>query len=127
MGITKDTPNPPGGIILKNSNGEPNGVLLESAGNMALDTAFDINKYPELAQRADFALDTALKTLAQNGITSIVDGRTFWGRKDDLAWERQLAKGTLTVRTILALWAYPDKDDTQQVTIILFVPVTFML
>ncbi len=45
-GITKDTPDPVGGIILRNSIGEPNGILLENAGNMILDKAFDIEKYP---------------------------------------------------------------------------------
>jgi predicted amidohydrolase YtcJ len=47
-GITKDKPNPIGGIIMKNKDGEPNGILLENAGNMILDKAFDIEKYPGL-------------------------------------------------------------------------------
>jgi predicted amidohydrolase YtcJ len=45
-GITKETPNPIGGIIMRNKDGEPNGILLENAGNMILDKAFDIEKYP---------------------------------------------------------------------------------
>jgi predicted amidohydrolase YtcJ len=49
-GITKDTPDPVGGIILRNSKGEPNGILLENAGNMILDKAFDIEKYPGKSQ-----------------------------------------------------------------------------
>jgi len=34
-GITKDTPNPDGGIIEKNASGEPNGTLRESAMDLA--------------------------------------------------------------------------------------------
>ncbi len=34
-GITKDTPNPDGGIIEKDANGEPNGTLRESAADLA--------------------------------------------------------------------------------------------
>ena len=33
-GITRDTPNPPGGVVGKDSNGEPNGYLAESAGGL---------------------------------------------------------------------------------------------
>lgn len=34
-GITRDTPNPPGGIIEKDATGEPNGTLRESAADLA--------------------------------------------------------------------------------------------
>jgi predicted amidohydrolase YtcJ len=33
-GITRDTPNPPGGVIGKDGDGEPNGYLAESAGGL---------------------------------------------------------------------------------------------
>ncbi len=33
-GITKDTKDPPGGVIVRDSDGEPNGVLLETAANL---------------------------------------------------------------------------------------------
>ncbi|MCF1709888.1 amidohydrolase [Tabrizicola sp. J26] len=34
-GITRDTPDPPGGVIRKDANGEPTGVLEENAHNLA--------------------------------------------------------------------------------------------
>ena len=34
IGITRDSPNPPGGVIVKDENGEPTGVLEENAHNV---------------------------------------------------------------------------------------------
>lgn len=39
LGINADTPNPPGGIIMRESNGEANGLLIDNAGNLLLDIA----------------------------------------------------------------------------------------
>jgi predicted amidohydrolase YtcJ len=36
VGFTKDTPNPAGGVIRRDANGEPDGVLEENAFNMAI-------------------------------------------------------------------------------------------
>jgi hypothetical protein len=47
----------------------------------------------------------------------VVDARSFWKRKEDLAWETLEANNELPVRAILALWAYPEEtDDAKQVS-----------
>lgn len=42
-GITKDTPDPFGGEIIRDSQGEPTGTLLESATGLITKFAFDLN------------------------------------------------------------------------------------
>ena len=69
----------------------------------------------ELGQYAIDGLRYSLEKLSKNGITSVVDARSFWMRKDDLAWEKLEANDELPVRAILALWAYPELDDEKQV------------
>ncbi|WP_423747780.1 amidohydrolase [Bacillus cereus] len=48
-GITKDTPNPEGGVIERNQDGEPSGTLRETAQNLVLNTlpSFSVNEYKE--------------------------------------------------------------------------------
>ncbi len=67
-GITRDTPNPQGGIIEKDANGEPTGVLRESATSIPRDHIPPAT----LEQNAD-AIEAALDTLVSFGITSLVD------------------------------------------------------
>lgn len=64
--ITKNTPNPKGGAILKNIKGEPNGILIDNA--MLL-----VKKYiPELSyEQKKQAILYAINELAKNGITQI--------------------------------------------------------
>lgn len=74
-GITKDTPDPQGGVIMRNANGEPNGILLENAGNLMMEMALDPTMYPEVIRYNREGLEWALGLLAKNGITSVVDAR----------------------------------------------------
>ena len=71
--------------------------------------------FTELAQYAIDGLRYSLEKLSKNGITSVVDARSFWLRKDDLVWQKLEENGELPVRAILALWAYPELDDEKQV------------
>jgi predicted amidohydrolase YtcJ len=64
-GITRDTPDPEGGLILRNSNGEPNGVLKERAIELVERIV------PRSAVEARKALRTASRRLARIGITSL--------------------------------------------------------
>ncbi|MGK2931951.1 MAG: amidohydrolase [Solirubrobacterales bacterium] len=67
-GITDDTPNPPGGVIDRDSNGKATGLLFEGAQNLARDlipsASFD--------DRVGFA-KTALDAMNSEGITSALD------------------------------------------------------
>ncbi len=66
--INRDTPNPQGGIIEKDSNGEPTGILRESAAALAKKHV----PAPTLDQEAA-AVKAALDELVSFGITTAVD------------------------------------------------------
>jgi predicted amidohydrolase YtcJ len=71
-GITADTPNPKGGVIQHFANGEPNGVLEETAMHLVY------AKLPteDLATKMRL-LDEAQQYYASYGITTVQDGATF--------------------------------------------------
>jgi len=106
--------NPPGGIILRDKKtGKPNGVVLENAQQKLRNLAF-----PDTAANVDFAYDSmidTLKTMAENGITTVSDAGGFWPQGHVKVWQRALAEGTLTVRASNALYVYPDMDFDEQI------------
>jgi predicted amidohydrolase YtcJ len=111
--INANSPNPPGGLILKDPDtGQPNGILMENAGDMLFDLA--LAPTPELEELHYDGLLYALEQLAENGITSVSDARTYWGRNYHKVWQRAEQEGTLTVRAVLGLWAYPHYADDEQ-------------
>ena len=114
-GFTAATPDPPGGAILRDpTTGEPNGLLLDSAGEILFDLALLPN--PALEQMNYDALLTGLAFANRNGITSLCDARCYWKRGYVKAWERARDSGTLSVRAIVGLWAYPYiQDDAAQI------------
>lgn len=114
MGITNDTPNPPGGIIMRDANGEANGLLIDNAGNLLLDLA--LAPTPEKAENDYNGLvQNALPQLAKYGITSICDARTYWKSNHHTTWQRIADENKLTVRVNLGLWAYPSEEDASQI------------
>ena len=98
-GITKRTPNPPHGVIVKDpKTGEPTGVLKEAA--MTLVTS----RLPQ-ATRADRAgaLRAAISEAQRNGITSI---QNAGGNAEDFAlYAEARREGDLGVRVYSALSA----------------------
>jgi predicted amidohydrolase YtcJ len=67
-GIGHETADPPGGIIERDANGDPTGVLRESAGRLLL---AHVPAPPE--QETMEAIDDALHTLLSFGVTSVTD------------------------------------------------------
>lgn len=67
-GITAATPNPPGGIIERDANGEPTGVLRESARALIQSVV-----PPPTAEQNTAALSWALTEMLSHGITSFTD------------------------------------------------------
>ncbi len=113
-GFSSSSPNPMGGIIMKDQNGEPNGVLIDNAGNLIIDLA--VSSIPNNEQNDyDGLVNIALPELAKNGITSICDARTYWKRNHHLTWQKVENDGKLTVRTNLGLWLYPTENDASQI------------
>jgi predicted amidohydrolase YtcJ len=113
-GIDKNTPNPTGGIIMKDDQGSPNGLLIDNAGNLIIDLA--ISTIPNSAQNDyEGLVYFGLPELAKHGITSICDARTYWKRNHHETWKKIESDGKLTVRVNLGLWLYPTEDDDAQI------------
>ena len=100
-GITKSTPNPDGGLIVRDpETGEPTGILKDAA--QALVSRLIPSATP---QEEDEALRAAMKEAARFGVTSVQD-ITSWSAFE--AFRRAQAQGRLTVRitahTPLSAW-----------------------
>ncbi|MGH9365374.1 MAG: amidohydrolase, partial [Thermoanaerobaculia bacterium] len=89
--LTRDTPDPPGGVIVRDASGEPTGVLKDAA----MDTIWAVRPARTQAELLE-ALRTAMKHAASVGVTSVQD---LPGDRGDLeAWERLWEAGELTLR-----------------------------
>ncbi|GGP75255.1 amidohydrolase [Shewanella ulleungensis] len=99
VGYTKDTPNPPGGEIQRDSNGNPTGMLIARPNAMIL--------YSTLAKGPSLPLEYQvnstrqfMRELNRLGVTSAIDaGGGFQNYPEDYQVVDQLAKdGQLTIR-----------------------------
>ncbi|PCI62183.1 MAG: amidohydrolase [Gammaproteobacteria bacterium] len=114
-GIDKNTPDPLGGIIGHDpQTGELNGLLIDNAGNIVMDLAMQPTTM-SMQRDYDGLVQYTLPELAKNGITSIVDARSFWQRDDHLTWLKANENNALTVRVDVGLWLYPNDDDDVQI------------
>lgn len=112
--IDKNTPNPQGGVIVKDKKtGKPTGILFDAAGDLIMDLAWLPTK--EIKDLNYQGLLASLKEMNKNGITSVCEGRTYWKREFQDAWLRAEKENKLTVRAVLGLWAYPQENDATQI------------
>jgi predicted amidohydrolase YtcJ len=114
-GITASTPDPNGGYIAKNTSGQPNGLLLDNAGDNLIQMALAQNATINTANY-DGLVSYGLPLLAKNGITSICEARTYWKRNYIPIWQQIKSNNLLTCRVSLAPWLYPSDDDATQIT-----------
>ena len=78
-GMNMNTPNPVGGVILKDEDNQLMGILIDNAGNIAMELA--MKPTPKKDENDYYGLtDFVLPELAKHGITSIADARTYWKR-----------------------------------------------
>jgi predicted amidohydrolase YtcJ len=90
-GITKATPDPPGGLIVRDEAGEPTGVLKDAAMNAVQ----QVIPEPSAAEITE-AIKAALRYAAENGVTSVQD---MSASPDVFAvYQQLLARDELTVR-----------------------------
>lgn len=90
-GITKSTPDPPGGLIVRDAAGEPTGVLKDAAMN----AVYQVIPNPSPAEIAE-AVKAAMRYAAENGVTSVQD---MSASSEVLrVYQQLLARDELTVR-----------------------------
>jgi predicted amidohydrolase YtcJ len=90
-GVTRQTPDPPGGAIVRDAGGEPTGVLKDAAMNYV----YKVIPSPSEEVMAE-AIRAALAYAAENGVTSVQDmsaSPEVFG-----AYQKLLANGELTAR-----------------------------
>ncbi len=111
-GYNKNTPNPPGGVIDKDKNGQPTGLLLANPNAMIL--------YSTLAQGPKLPFEYQLNStrhfmreLNRLGVTSVIDaGGGFQNYPDDYQVVDQLAKNNeLTLRIAYNLFTQNPKAE----------------
>jgi len=90
-GITAATPNPPGGEILKDDRGKPNGLLIDKA--MGLVNKHIPSSSPEIQEK--FALKANEAALAY-GLTTIHDAGSSWETVN--LWKRLYNEGKMQAR-----------------------------
>lgn len=90
-GVTRNTPDPPGGAIVRDANGEPTGVLKDAA----MDAVERVIPAPSEDEMAD-AIRAAMRYAAENGVTSVQD---MSASPEILrVYQKLLRSGELTVR-----------------------------
>jgi len=101
-GITRQTPDPPGGTVVRDEAGEPTGVLLETA----VDLAYGVAPIPTRVELVA-ALGNAGHALNAMGITSAVDatrGVSAWDSAADIPiYAEAAASGAFSVRCSLMM------------------------
>lgn len=105
-GVTRATPDVPGGLIVRDSTGEPAGVFKDNAEDLIA------RAIPEPGPaESDAALALAMRHAAEHGVTSVhVMGS--WG--DFATFRRARARGALTLRVyaFVPLATWPRLADT---------------
>lgn len=101
-GITKNTPDPDGGLIERDEEGNPTGILKDNA----MDLVFKVIPPPSLEEKFEAAL-RSLEEARQLGITSVQD----MTQPDEFeAYKKILADGNLTCR-IYSIWPIDRYED----------------
>jgi predicted amidohydrolase YtcJ len=104
-GVTRDTPDPDGGVIVRDRNGEPTGVLKDAAQNLVW-RVFPPRSFEEKVAAARAATDYA----ASLGVTSVQD---MSAGPDVGVYQTLLDRGELKTR-IYAVWPLPGWERLAQ-------------
>ena len=112
VGYTRDTPNPPGGEIVRDSNGDPTGMLVAKPNAMILYST--LAKGPKLP--LEYQVNSTrqfMRELNRLGVTSAIDaGGGFQNYPDDYEVVRELAKhNQSSVRIAYNLFTQKPKEE----------------
>lgn len=111
-GYTRDTPNPPGGLIARDTSGEPTGLLLAEPNALLLYSA--LSRGPKLPH--EFQVNSTrhfMRELNRLGVTSVIDaGGGFQNYPDDYKVIEELHQaGQLTLRIAYNLFTQKPKEE----------------
>ncbi|MET1024866.1 MAG: amidohydrolase [Pseudoxanthomonas sp.] len=114
VGYTKDTPNPPGGEILRDANGHPNGLLLAKPNAGILYST--LAKGPKLP--LEYQVNSTrhfMRELNRLGVTSVIDaGGGFQNYPEDYQVIQQLADANqLTIRLAYNLFTQKPRQEKE--------------
>ncbi|MFB9216187.1 amidohydrolase [Vibrio sinaloensis] len=105
-GIDANSKEPAGGKILKDEvTGELNGLLLDNAGDLVMELAW--NSLEEQFDKSYEGLMNGLYEAKIHGITTIGDGRLYWKRGWFEVWKEVEKRSDLSARVSLRPWVYP--------------------
>ncbi|WP_137805289.1 amidohydrolase [Pseudomonas sp. G(2018)] len=112
VGYTRDTPNPPGGEIQRDANGDPTGLLIARPNAMILYST--LAKGPKLP--LEYQVNSTrqfMRELNRLGVTSAIDaGGGYQNYPDDYQVIQQLAQDQqLTVRIAYNLFTQKPKEE----------------
>ena len=107
-GVTKDTPNPVGGKIVRNEMGEPTGMLEESPAMILVRKHIPPVGIPETME----AIRAACSAFNEVGITSVIDA----GNTEDemVAYQLLKERGELTCRVNMMLRSIQDGEPIEE-------------
>ena len=114
VGYTRDTPNPPGGEILRDANGNPNGLLLAKPNAGILYST--LSKGPKLP--LEYQINSTrhfMRELNRLGVTGAIDaGGGFQNYPEDYEVIQQLSEaGQLTIRLAYNLFTQKPKQEKE--------------
>jgi len=114
VGFTRDTPNPPGGEITRDANGNPTGLLIAKPNAGILYST--LAKGPKLP--FEYQVNSTrhfMRELNRLGVTSVIDaGGGFQNYPDDYAVIQKLAdEGQMTVRLAYNLFTQKPKEEKE--------------
>jgi predicted amidohydrolase YtcJ len=104
-GIHDKSADPQGGRIVRETDGSLSGILLDNAGDRLFEIAW--NQQPDLQNAHKRGLLNGLRQLAENGITTVGDGRLYWKRGWLDTWQQLEKQKQLTARVSIRPWIYP--------------------
>ncbi|HYK87716.1 MAG TPA: amidohydrolase [Acidobacteriota bacterium] len=111
-GITRDTPDPPRGVIIKDEKGEPNGILRNARSLLkGISAAAEFSDQEKLQ-----ALEKMLRLYQAAGLTSIGDGAVT--AEEIPLYEKLKSEHRLPVRAVLTWWldiARPADDLVKEI------------
>ena len=106
-GVDKNTVSPDGGVLVKDKNGEPTGIVKDAAMNLIIKAI-----PPPTAEQLDQYFDAAAKHAVERGVTNVNDMNSYGGWSDLETYKRAWKTDRMVLRMYsfvpLATWERMD-------------------